>query len=254
MAFTKDDLITEKKKVYHKILVNGNFGVGKTYFAMTYPKWAYCMIEPNGIMTAKSNPQLLENMVNYDIFTPSDEEDIKVTFERLDKYLAQVKADAKAGLVETFILDNLTHLSKARWIFIEKYNKTFGKSGNVDTMAMFGELSRWLNRFILTQVITLPCHVIVPVHEMEEEETDDSTGKSTKTGRTITNTLGGFRNDAAGLFNASIFLEVKQGTPKKYVALCQPTTRKPAKNNLGLPELVENISYQAIIGALNSKK
>jgi len=251
----KEDLskMIQEKKVTFKILANGGFGAGKTYFAMTFPKWAYAMIEPNGILTAASNPHLKENMVDAEFFTPKDDEDIKVTFERLGKYVDQCRVWAKEGKIETFILDNLSHLSQARWMYIEKYEKSTTKSGATDTLAMYGALNRWLSRFILTEVVTLPCNVVVPVHEMEEEERDEATGKSSKTGRTITNTLGGFRNDAAGFFNASIFLEAKKvGDKMKYTAQCLPSFKKPAKNNIGLPEMVENISYGALVNAVHT--
>ena len=243
----------QAKKVYYKILVNGAFGAGKTYFAMTFPKWAYAMIEPHGITTALTNPSLMENMVDYEAFSPNSEEDIKATFERLGAYLAKVREQVKRGEVETFILDNLTHFSHMRWMYIEKYEKTFGKSGSVDTLAMFGALNRYLHRFILTEVITLPCHVIVPVHQMDEEESDQS-GKRSKTGKIITNTLGGFRDDAAGYFNASIYLNVKRGgAGLVYSAQCLPDGVNYAKNNLGLPSTVQNISYNAIREAMEQK-
>ena len=239
-----------KGKVYYKILVNGAFGSGKTYFAMTFPKWAYAMIEPHGITTAITNPSLMENMVDYEQFSPNSEEDIKVSFERLSAYLVKVRELIKKGEVETFILDNLTHFSHMRWMYIEKYERTFGKSGAVDTLGMFGALNRYLHRFILTEVITLPCHVIVPVHQMEEEESDQA-GKRSKTGKIITNTLGGFRDDAAGYFNASIYLNVKRGAQGLvYSAQCLPDGVNYAKNNLGLPATVPNISYKSIQDAI----
>ena len=55
-----------------------------------------------------------------------------------------------------------------------------------------------------------------------------------------------------GLFNAYLFLELKrEGTDKyHYLARCRPSSGKLAKNNLGLPELVENISYDTLVKSL----
>jgi len=241
-----------------KILANGGFGVGKTYFAMTFPKWAYAMIEPNGILTAMSNQQLLGNMVHYDEFVPSKLE-IKQCFESLSNYLARVRKEAEEGKIETFILDNLSHLSENRWLYIEQYEPAISKTGKKDTLSQYGNLGRWLYKFILTEVISLPCHVVVNVHIMEEEEEQEMANgqtKRVKTGNIITNTLGGFRKDAAGLFNANLFLETKKVGPDKYsyTARCKPGGGKEAKNNIGLPEIVENISYTTLCNAIGLNK
>lgn len=247
---TKAELIERVKagKSFVKVLVNGPFGSGKSYLAMTFPKWSYAMIEPNGIQTAITNKPLLENMVEYEDFSPKADEDIKLTFQRLSEFIVHVRKQIAEGKVETFILDNLTHLSQARWMYIQKYEKQTAKNGEVDTRAMYGALSSWLTKFILMEVVTLPCNVVVPVHEMEEK---DDQGKDT--GKIITNTLGGFRNDAAGYFNASIHLSVKkEPTGYKYTAQCLPSFSRPAKNNIGLPETVSNISYKTIMEAIGS--
>lgn len=241
----------------HNYLANG-IVCHNTYFAMTFPKWAYAMIEPNGIMTAMSNPPLLENMIHYEEFVPA-KLDLKLCFENLSNYLAKVKKEAEEGKIDTFILDNLSHLSENRWLYIEQYEPAISKSGKIDKLAQYGNLGRWLYKFILCEVIALPCHVVVNVHtqdEIEEEETDRGEAKRKKTGAIITNTLGGFRNDAAGLFNANIFLEAQQlpQAQYKYKAFCKSTTKYPAaKNNVGLPQLVENISFQTLVESITKK-
>lgn len=253
MSISKDELLKDPSQVKIKMLVNGGFGVGKTYCAMTFPKWAYAMIEPHGIMTAKTNKHLIANMVYYEVFTPKETEDIALTFTRLENWCAQARKDAMEGKIETVIIDNLSHLSQNRWLFIEKYEKTLTKSGAPDTRGMFGGLSRWLYNFTVMKLLTIPCHVIVNCHEMEETE-EDATGKSTKTGQIISRTLGGFRDDAPGLFNASIYLKCfKSGLTYKYQARCLPGEGRNAKNNLGLPEIVEDISYAKIMEAIKQR-
>lgn len=256
MAVTREELVTGAKKPKFKILCNGGFGTGKTYFSMTFLKWAYAMIEPNGIMTAMSNPHLLENMVSYEEFVPA-KLDLKLCFENLSNYIAKVRKEAEEGKIETFILDNLSHLSENRWLYIEQFEPAISKTGKKDTLSQYGNLGRWLYKFILTEVLSLPCHVVVNVHtqeEMEEQQTAQGDTKRVKTGNIITNTLGGFRDDAAGLFNANIFLEVKNLPEAKYQfrAICRPTTKyQNAKNNIGLPQLVENISYKTLCDSIN---
>lgn len=257
MPVTKEQLESGKHVPKLRILCNGGFGAGKTYFAMTFPKWKYAMIEPNGITTALSNPHLLKNMVDYEELVPS-KLDVKECFMRLHNYVAECRKQAEEGLVETFILDNLTHLSENRWIYIDTYEKAVAKSGNVDTLSMYGNLGRWLYRFVVTELLSLPCHVVVNVHQMEEEEEQIVNGqaKRVKTGQIITNTLGGFRKDAAGLFNANLFLECSKTGPDKYMfkARCRPGGGKEAKNNLGLPEFVEDISYEKLMSSIGVKK
>jgi hypothetical protein len=254
---TKEELLTKKPKF--KILCNGGFGSGKTFFSMTFPKWGYAMIEPNGIMTAMSNKHLLDNMVSYEEFVPSSV-DIKKCFDSLTAYLLKVREEADKGLIETFILDNVSHLSENRWLYIDRYEPAISKSGAKDTLSQYGNLGRWLYKFILTEVISLPCNVVVNVHTMDEEVEEVSNNgqaKRVKTGAVITNTLGGFRNDAGGLFNANIFLEClpqPQGA-YKYRAICRATSKYPtAKNNIGLPQVIENISYQTLVDSLNQPK
>lgn len=255
MMITREQLMTDKSKVKLKVLLNGEFGAGKTFSAMTFPKWAYAQIEPNGLMTAKSNPSLLENMVVADQFILSKDEDVKDTFARLSAFCTEMREMAKKGEIETLILDNLTHLSINRWSFIEKYEKAISpRTGKEDTQSVYGILSKWLYKFILTEVVSLPCHVVVCCHTQDEEE-DDGTGKLVKTGRVISQTLGGFRNQAASLFNASLFLECKQNKGVySYTARCLPSSGKAAKNNIGLPEVVENISYKQIISNLHREE
>ena len=255
---TREELLKNPSQLYLKVFLNGTFGVGKTYTSMTSPKWAYAMIEPNGIMTAMvpANKHLLDNMVYYESFVPRQDEDLKVTFQRLSAFLAKVREDAKAGIVQTLILDNLSHLAENRWMYMDVHERGMytTQTGAINTLQMYGGLGRWLYKFILMEVISVPAHVFVNCHLMDEEE--NVPGKSEqrqKTGRIISNVLGGFRKDAPGLFNASLYLEKKSLAGEKYLyqAICQQTGTYPfAKNNVGLPSKVENVSYSTLMGAL----
>jgi len=249
---TKDDLMTGKEPLKLKVLANGGFGAGKTYFAMTFPKWAYCMVEPNGILTARTNKKLLDNMVVADSFIPSPDEDIKVTFERMERFIKECRERAKKGEIETLIVDNLTYLSTNRWEYINRYEKLITKSGEADTRGMYGTLGRWLYKFTLTELLTFPGHMVATCHEMAENE-EAMSDKVDKTTPIVSNILGGFREKAAGLFNASLFLEVKRvgDNQYKHIARCRKGNLRDAKNNIGLPEIVENVSYQSIIESIN---
>jgi len=168
-------------------------------------------------------------------------------FDRLTKFCDKIREDAKSGKIETFILDPVTMLAENRWIYINVFEQIKTAKGALDTRSMYGNLGRWLYKFILTEVLTIPCNVIITVHEQEEQEEDDK-GKTYKTGKIEPAILGGFRDRIAGMVNAHIFLELKRDQGKyRYIARCMPSITKRAKNNLGLPEIVEDISYQKIM-------
>lgn len=248
---TKEQLMQNSHPLHFKLLLNGGFGTGKTYTALTFPQVAYAMVEPHGIMTARQNPKLLEHIVYYEEFVPSDTEDIKLTFQRFDAFLKKAREDAEKGVIKTVVVDNLTHLLENRWLYIEKYEKTYGKSGEVDTRSMYGTLGRWAYRMTVLQLLSIGAHIVLTCHEAEEEEVDPQ-GKSFKTGQIISNTLGSFRDKVGGLFNASLFLELKrEGVDKyRYLVRCRPSGGKPAKNNLNLPEVVEDVNYDKLVAAL----
>ena len=83
MRVTREEIRAGTVKQRVKCVVSGATGTGKTYFALTFPKYAWVGTEPGGFDTARSNPHLLENMAWMDEFVPSPTEDIKLTFERL---------------------------------------------------------------------------------------------------------------------------------------------------------------------------
>ena len=254
MLITKEQLLTGKHEITFRFLVNGSFGCGKTYFAMTFPKFAYAQIEPSGLETLISNPALQENMVYYESFIPSRDEPIANTFQRLENYIKKVREDAKGGTIKTLIVDNLTHLAENKFIEITEFEKLITKK--IDIRGLYGHLRGWLYQFVVLDCLSLPCHLVIPVHQTDEEisETNPQTGKevSRKTGKIISNVLGSFREGAAGLFNASLFLEIQSlgGGKYKRTARCMPGMGKDAKNNVGLPEIVENISYQTIVESI----
>jgi hypothetical protein len=235
-----------------KVLANGGTGTGKTYLAFTFPKVAYIGTEPNGIDTAKANPELLENLVYADEFIPSPTEDIKVTFERMDAFLTQAHKDAVEGKVETLVLDNVTFLSENRWMFINQHQKLVTAQGALDTRGMYGTLSRWLYQFTLTKILSFKGNVVVTCHEQIEGE-DAMERKVDKTTPVVPNILGGFREKIAGMFSASIYLEKKRSNDGKYsyIARCQKGNMRDAKNRYNLPEIVENVSYKSILGSIN---
>jgi hypothetical protein len=251
MMITKEDILAGKVKQTVKVLANGETGTGKTYFSMTYPKVAYLGTEPNGLDTAKSNPELLNNLVWADEFVNSPNEDIKVTFDRLDKAIDQIHKEHAEGKVETLVLDNFTYLSENRWIYINKYEASRSANGTIDTRGMYGTLARWLYNFTIMKILSFKGNVVLTCHIQTEgeEAMENKVDKSMTISPAI---LGGFRNMIGGMFSAAIYLEKKRLGDNKYMYLarCQKGGNKEAKNRYNLPEIVENVSYKTIIDSI----
>jgi len=248
---TAEQIKSGQAKQTLKILSNGGSGTGKTYLGFTFPKIAYIGTEPNGLDTARSNKALLENLVWADEFIPSTQEDIKVTFDRMEKSIEQAHKEQAEGKVETLFLDNFTYLSENRWIYLNKYELLRTSSGAVDTRGMYGILSRWLYNFTLTRLLSFKGNVVVSCHEQTEGE-EAMEGKVDKSMTIAPAILGGFRDKVAGMFSASIYLEKRRKGENQYEywARCQKGNQREAKNRYNLPELIQNVSYQTIFESI----
>lgn len=255
MIITREDILSGASKVTLKTLVNGGSGTGKTFYAFSHPKVAYLGTEPNGLDTARANKKLLNNLVWAEEYIPSPSEDIKDVFNRLDKGIEKSFEGAVKGEVETLVLDNISFLSENRWAYINKYERLVSSNGSLDTRGMYGTLSRWLYQFTLTKLLSFPGHVVVTCHEQVEGD-EAMSRKVDKTAPIVPNILGGFREKAAGMFSASIYLEKKRkgANEYSYLARCQPGNQRAAKNRYNLPEIVENVSFDAIMKAIEQAR
>lgn len=237
-----------------KSLVIAPPGGGKTFHAGTYPKSYWLETEPGGFETIEMNPQLLKNVVKKDTFIPSPIEDVKSIFDRMQKAYVEAHTMAKEGLVETLVLDNMTYLSENRWIYINKYEKEVTKSGEVDNRSMYGKLGRWLYESTLMNICSFPGNVVVTAHIKQENE--QAMEKKVGQDDIVADILGGFRNQAPGMFGIVMFLDKQRvGDNKyKYMARVDKSNEKLAKNRYNLPEIIENISYQTVLDAILKAK
>ncbi len=157
------------------------------------------------------------------------------------------------------MLDNMSFLSENRWIYINRYEKQVAKSGEINTMAMYGALGRWLYQFTLMKLLSCPCNVIVNCHEMLEND-ETLAKKPDKSSPILANILGGFRDKADGMFSCVFYLtKIKsKGGGYEYWARTNKGNGKNAKNRLNLPETIQNVSYDTIVsaiqGSLNHKE
>lgn len=230
----------------------GESGSGKTYNLCTHPKVGIISTEPNHHLVWLMNPHLRKNVVVQKYFIPSSE-NFKGLFIEIDKQIQLYKEMYEKGEVETLGIDNLTYLIHNRWLWMNKFQQLLTKSGEVDTRGMYGQLRTWCYEFILMKVMTFKGNIVVNLHLMIEN--DEALEKKTdKTMDKVPNLLGGFRNDINGMFSNVFYLDKKlqpDGKSYKYLARTNKGNGKNAKNRLNLPTIIENVSYQSIMQAVN---
>ena len=93
--------------MYLKVLANGSTGTGKSYFGLGFPKVAWLLTEPGNLVLLETHPHLKQNVVWAEEFIPSPIEDIKITFERLQKAILRAYTECKEGKIDTLFLDNV---------------------------------------------------------------------------------------------------------------------------------------------------
>jgi len=233
-----------------KLMNIGSTGSGKTHLAATFPKSYFLITEPNGEDTFLNNPILAKNVVKYEHFMPTSPADTKAVFERLNKACNDAREMAKKGEIETLVLDNMTYLAENRWAYINAYEKLYTVKGEVDTRGMYGMLGRWLYQFTLMNLLTFPGNVVMSVHE--KLESDEALAKKPdKNHPVVPSILGGFRDDAGGMFSAVFYLQcLRDSSGYHYFARTRKGSGRNAKNRYNLPEVIENVSYDTIMEAM----
>ena len=250
------------------VLANGLFGSGKTHLGMTFPKVYYLGFEPSGldILRIPDNKDLMSNLVEYEYAEPSTVAQYKEWFEKggrkgkLYSSLDRAKALFTEGKVTTLFVDNLTYMVDKYWQYINEFHKVFGKTGNLDTQAMYGQLRSDMMFLFAGEILSFRGNIVASCHlKRESEDTmqggENRAGKVDRMSDLAPQILGSFRDLIPGLFGAVIYLD--QRSDGKRIAYC--TKQKAfgtiiyAKNRYGLPPIVENISYHTLWEANRAK-
>lgn len=235
-----------------KALAAGCSGSGKTYFAHSFPKIYSISTEPGGSDTWKSDKMLVKNVVKEVLSMPESPQDTKRIFEELNTHVIEAKKMFKEGKVETLVIDNASFLSENRWIYEDTHNRQFSKNGELNKLAMFGNLARWMYQFFLMQLLTFQGNVVVTVHEMLESDEilDKKPDRSTPIMPSI---LGGFRDKIEGMFSLVLYLHKRTDKDNKYVYKGQTDKmlQRNGKNRYGLPPIIDNISYSEIMKSIS---
>lgn len=234
----------------------GETGTGKTHNMMTYPRIAVISTEPNHHLTWETKPELKKNLVAHTYFIPEDNDTFKEYFINIKKKIAEYKKMFIDGKVDTLGIDNFTYLMKNRWIWQNKYQKLYSiKTGELDTRGMYGQLRSWAYQYVLMNIISFPGNVVLNTHlQVESEEAMKK--KIDKSLDEVPNILGGFRDDIGGLFSNIFYLSKLEDKTKKggyaFKARTNKGNGKNAKNRLGLPTIIDDVSYQAIMKAVQT--
>jgi len=247
---TLEQIKKGERKIKIKGVFVGTYGSGKTYAASTFPK-AYFAFTSNGEEnTIINNKELHKNVVGWDFFVPESKDDTKRVFEELDKKCIEAKELAKKGEIETFVLDNLTYLAENRWIYLNRYEPITSRDGALDTRGMYGALGRWLYEFVYTKILTIPCSVIVNVHE-DMESDEQMAKKIDKSSPIVPAILGGFRDKIGGMVDFVLYLtKLEKGGKYEYWARTNLGNGRQAKSRFNLPATLQNFNYQTLMESI----
>jgi len=233
-----------------KSLIVGPPGSGKTFFAGSYPKSYWISTEPDGYTSVMMNPKLSSNTVKQEYFIPSPLEGVDKVFLRTAEAFKEAHQLYRDGKIETLILDNMTYFAENRWMYINQFQKQTTRSGEDDTRGMYGVLGRWLYEFTLLNICSFPGNVVVTCHIKQEHE--EALKKKVGKDDIVADILGGFRNQAPGMFSLVLFLDkIRKGDNQyDYLARADLGAGKLAKNRYNLPEIIKNVSYTTVTDAI----
>ena len=249
---TPQDYEKGKAKRRIKLMAIGGTGSGKTTLSASFPKSYFLITEPDGEATILNNKELKSNVVGMDFFIPNSIDDTKRVFEKLEVACLKAREMAKEGKIETLVLDNLTFLVENRWMYINRYEPLYARSGELDIRGLYGQLGRWLYSFVLMKLLACPAHIVVTTHEKLEDE-ESMLKKPDKSSPICPALLGSFRDTAPGLFSCVFYLtHFKDAQTKKYryYARTMKGQGKQAKNRYRLQEVIEDVSYKTIMDAI----
>lgn len=235
-----------------KMMQIGGSGSGKTRNMATFPKVYALMTEPDGEVTWECNANLKKNIVGFADLRPASNTEIKELFDKkLSESIINIKKLQSEGKVETLGIDNLTYLINSRWEYENLYNPQYSKSGEVNKLAMYAELSRWAYKFILMEVLTFKGNVVVNCHEKLEGE-EAMLKKPNSDNPIVPNIIGGFRDIAEGMFSLVVYLsKVIRGSKVEYWARTTMGSKRNAKSRFPLPSIMQNLSYDSIMVEIN---
>ena len=256
-----------QNKVKTSLLLCANFGEGKTSVIITFPKIFYIGFRQGGLEVIRQtkNISYQKNLIRYEELCPKSDEELREMFQPdgrkglIFKYLDEAKEMAKKGEVDTLAIDDFTDGVENVQKYIWTFRKKMGQGGMDDTQGMYGDLKIQLSNLFDRDMLTFRRfgNLIVSTHVMREAEqtiegTKTRAGAVDKQSDLYPDIIGSFRREVQRKFENVIYMETKlSGQQRKFVAYtCKQIafgTVILAKNSLGLPPVIENVTYESIL-------
>lgn len=258
---TGTEYLQDKPKT--SLLLCANFGEGKTSVAITFPKFYYIGFRQGGLSVIRQpiNVKYQANLVHYEELCPKTNDELRDMFQpekgKICTFVRDATSMAKDGKVDTLVVDDGTDSVENMQKYVWEFDKRM-TTGGLDTQSMYGQLkinlSNWIDRDVLP--FRKYGNVLLTTHLMRESEqtmegTKTRAGAVDKMSNIYPDIIGSFRREIQRKFENVFYLETKlaQGG-KKYIAYTSKQvafgTVILAKNCLGLPPIIENVSYETI--------
>lgn len=256
------------------LLLCANFGEGKTSVAITFPKFFYIGFRQGGLEVIRQpkNAKYQANLVQYEELVPETDQELVEVHQpekgsaqgqiknKLAKLVAEATQMADKGEVETLILDDSTDWVETKQKYVWKFReKKSDKTGNTDTQAMYGDLKNLVSDDLDRIIMPFRKHgnLVMCVHLVRESDvTMQNAAVVDKSTNLNPDIVGSFRREIHRKFENVLFMEstVKQGE-RKFVGYTQKQAAMGtiilAKNVLGLPPIINDISYETLMANIN---
>lgn len=267
---TSEEFFAEKPK--STIMLCSNFGEGKTSVAITFPKIFYVGFRQGGleVLRQPKNAHYKSNLIRYEDMVPKSDEDLKDIFNpsnragKIFKMIDEAKEMARKGEVETLILDDFTDCIENIQKYVWRWEPKKTDRGLDDNQSMYGVLKTRTSDLFDREILPFRKlgNLVVTTHLMREadqtiEGTATRAGAVDKKSDLYPDIIGSFRREVQRKFENVLYMECKLDASggKKYVAY---TTKQVAmgttilaKNVLGLPPVVEDVTYQKLMASVN---
>ena len=271
----KDAFLKSKPKT--SLMLCANFGEGKTTVAISFPKFFYIGFRQGGleVLRQPKNEKYWNNLVRYEELVPETDEDLVDIHQpekgskdgqiknRLARLVKEATEMTKKGEVETLILDDSTDWVETKQKYVWKFReKKSDKTGNIDTMSMYGDLKNLVSDDLDRIIMPYRKHgnlVFITHLVRETDQTMQTAAIVDKTTNLNPDIVGAFRREIHRKFENVIFMEsvVRQGE-RKFVGYTQKQAAMGtiilAKNVLGLPPVIDNLTYETLMANVNKVK
>lgn len=223
---------------YHKLMLFGEFGTGKTVFSATAPRPLIVAVEPTGPLSLKNHPELEAKTRIFEFKSVFQVETL------LNKILELPEAKVHEVFGETLVIDSFSEFQNSDLddTLIKAARADSGRDRYLPTGPDYNINTEHM-RQIGSLLERIPMHVILTCHVKEEK--DDSTGRILKR----PNLTPKLARTMSGKFDIVGYLSMdtdSQGNAVRKLQ-CHPTTSIAAKTRVGgIAPVVENPTWDSL--------